>query len=92
MRGSKPSKMTIVKIIVYKVSLKVLFKSIAKINDEMNATSFVHAATKRRLQIKAQAQASHIYVPNEFTDTIVLKNGRPYLRPWPDHELVNNKP
>ena len=48
--------------------------------------------TKRRLQIKAQAQAADLYMPNQFTDTIVLKNGSPSMRQWPDPEFVNNKP
>ena len=39
--------MIIVKINIDKVSLKVFFKTIAKINDEMNETVFVHADTKR---------------------------------------------
>ena len=65
--------MTTVKINVDKASLKVLFKTIAKINEELNEISFVHGTTKRRLEIKAQAQAADFYTPNQFTDTIVLK-------------------
>ena len=70
----------------------MLFKTIAMINEEMNETSFVHGSRRRRLQIKLQAQAANFYAPNQFTDTIVLKNGSPWMRVWPDHELVNNKP
>ena len=44
-----------------------------KINDDLNEISFVHGTTRRRLQIKAQAQAADFYTPNQFTDTIVLK-------------------
>ncbi len=47
-------KMTFVKINVDKVSLKVLFKSMAKINDKMSETSFVHATTKHLLKIELQ--------------------------------------
>jgi len=83
--------MTTVKINVDKVSLKVLFKTMAKMNDDMNETSFVHSITKRRLQIKAQAQAADFYTPNQFSDTIVLKKGCPWMRDWPDHDLVNTK-
>jgi hypothetical protein len=83
--------MTTVKIHVDKVSLKVLFKAMAKMNDDMNETSFVHSITKRRLQIKAQAQAADFYTPNQSSDTIVLKKGCPWMRDWPDHDLVNTK-
>ena len=83
---------TTVKINVDKAPLKTLFKTIAKINDELNEISFVHGTTRRRLQIKAQAQAADFYTPNQFTDTIVLRNGSPWMRGWPDHELVNTKP
>ena len=84
---------TTVKINVDKASLKTLFKTIAKINDDLNEISFVHGTTRCRLQIKAQAQAADFYTPNqlEFTDTIVLRNGSPWVRNWPDHELVNTK-
>ncbi len=50
--------MTTVKINVDKVSLKVFFKTMAKMNNDTNETSFVHSITKRRLQIKAQAHAT----------------------------------
>ncbi len=83
--------MTTVKINVDKVSLKVLFKTIAKMKDNMNETSLEHSITKRRLQIKAQAQAADFVTPNQFSDTIVLKNGCPWTRDWPDHDLVNTK-
>ncbi len=83
--------MTTVKINVYKVSLKVLFKTMAKMNDNMNETSFVHSITKRRLQTKAQAQAAEFYTLSQFADTIVLKKGCPWMRDWPDHDLVNTK-
>jgi hypothetical protein len=76
----------------------------AKMNDDMNETSFVHSITKRQLQIKAQAQAADFYMPNQFSDTIVLKNGCPWMRDWPNqcpwmrdwpnwpnHDLVNTK-
>jgi hypothetical protein len=72
--------MTTVKIKVDKVSLKVFFKTMAKMNDDMNETSFVHSITKRRLQIKAQAQATGFYTPNRFSDTIVLRKGCPWMR------------
>ena len=85
---------TTVKINVDKASLKKRFKTIAKINDELNEIliSFVHGTTRRRLQIKALAQAAGFYMPYQFTDTIGLRNGSPWMRNWPDHELVNNKP
>jgi hypothetical protein len=83
--------MTTVKINVDKVSFKVLFKTMAKINDNMHRTSFVHSITKCRLQIKAQAQAAEFYTPNQISDTIVLKNGCPWMRDWPNHDLVNTK-
>ena len=83
--------MTTVKINVDKVSLKVLFKTIAKMKDDMNETSFEHSITKRRLQIKAQAQAADFVTPNQFSDTIVLNNGCPWMRDWPDHDLVDTK-
>jgi hypothetical protein len=76
---------------VDKVSLKVLFKTMAKMNNDMNETSFVHSITKCRLQIKAQAQAADLYSPNQFSDTIVLKNGCPWMSDWKDHDLVNTK-
>ncbi len=57
----------------------------------MNETSFVHSITKRRLHMKAQAQAADFYTPNQFSNTIVLKTGCPWMRDWPDHDLVNNK-
>jgi hypothetical protein len=82
---------TTVKINVDKASLKTLFKTIAKINEDLNEISFVHGTTRRRLQIKAQAQAADFYTPNQFTDTIVLRNGSPWMRNWPAHELVNTK-
>jgi hypothetical protein len=47
--------------------------------------------TKRRLQIRAQAQAAEFYTPNQFSYTIALKNGCPWIRDWPDHDLVNTK-
>ncbi len=81
--------MTTVKINVDKLSLKVLFKKMAKMHDDMNETSFVHSITKRRLQTKAQAQAADLYMPNQFSDTIVLKNGCQWMRDWQDHDLVN---
>jgi hypothetical protein len=71
--------------------LKVLFKTMAKMNDDMNETSFVHSITKRRLQIKAQSQAADFYTSNQFSDTIVLKNGCPWMRDWPYRDLVNTK-
>jgi len=83
--------MATVKINVDKAPLKVLFKTMAKMNDDMNETSFVHSITRRRLQIKAQAQAADFYTPNQFSDTIVLKKGCPWMRDWPDHDLVNTK-
>jgi hypothetical protein len=55
---------TIVKINVDKASLKVFFKTIVKINEELNEISFVHGTTKRRLQIKELAQAADFYTPN----------------------------
>ena len=61
------------KINVDKASLKTLFKTIAKINEELNERSFVHGTTRRRLQIKAQAQAADFYTPNKFTDTICFE-------------------
>ena len=79
---------TTVKINVDKASLKTNFKTIAKINADLNEISFVH---RRRLQIKAQAQAADFYTPNQFTDTIVLRNGGPWVRNWSDHELANTK-
>ena len=51
----------------------------------MNETSFVHSITKCQLQIKEQAQAADFYMPNQFSDTIVLKNGCSWMRYWPDH-------
>ncbi len=83
--------MTTVKKNVDKVSLKVLFKTMAKMNDDMNEISFVHSITKRQWPIKAQAQAADFYMPNQFSDTIVLKNGCPCMRDWPDHDLVNKQ-
>ena len=49
---------TTVKINVDKASLKTLFKTIAKINEDPNEISFIHGTTSRRLQIEAQAQAA----------------------------------
>ena len=43
--------------------------------DPPHETSFVHSITRRRLQIKAQAQAADFYTPNQFSETIVLKKG-----------------
>ena len=43
---------TTVKINVDKAPLKTLFKTIAKINDELNEISFVHGTIRRRLQKK----------------------------------------
>ena len=57
---------------VDKASLEVRFKTIAKINEELNEISCMHGTTKRRLQIKTQAQAADFYTPNQFTDTIVF--------------------
>ena len=37
------------KINVDKASLKTLFKTIVKVNEELNETSFVHGMTRRRL-------------------------------------------
>ena len=82
--------MTTVKINVDKVSFKVLFKTMAKINYNMNRTSFVHSITKRRLQIKAQAQSADFYTPNQFS----FEEGLPmdhWMYDWQDHELVNTK-
>ena len=56
----------------------------------MNETSFVHSITKRRLQIKAQAQAADFYTPNQFS----FEEGLPMdhlMCDWQDHELVNTK-
>ena len=56
----------------------------------MNETSFVHSITKRRLQIKAQAQAADFYTPNQFS----FEGGLPMdhrMCDWQDHELVNTK-
>ncbi len=79
--------MTTVKLNVDKVSLKVLFKTMAKMKDNMNETSFVHFITKRRLQIKAQSQAANFYAPYPFFGTIVLRNGFQWmLVDWPDHD------
>ena len=61
---------TTIKINVDKASLKTFFKTVAKI-DDLNEISFVHGTTRRRLQIKAQAQAADFYTPNQFTDRIV---------------------
>ena len=84
---------TTVKINVDKASLKTLFKTIANINDDLNEISFVHGTTRRRLQIKVQAQGADFYTPYQFTDTIVLRNGSPWMRncQWPDRESVNTK-
>ena len=60
--------MTFVKINVDKVSLTVLFKSMAKINDKMNETSFVHATTKHRLKIELQGRAAEFCTPYGFSD------------------------
>ncbi len=38
------------------------------------------------------ASTSRAYSPNQFTGTIVLKNGCSWMRVRPDRELVNNKP
>ncbi len=62
--------MTTVKIKVDKLSLKVLFKTMAKMNNYMNETSFVHSITKRRLQIEAQAQAADFIRPINFLTLI----------------------
>ncbi len=43
--------MTLVKINVDKVSLNVFFKTMAKMNEDMNETSFVHSITKRRVAV-----------------------------------------
>ena len=43
---------TTFKINVDKASLKTLFKTVAKINDDLNEISLVHGTTRRRLQIK----------------------------------------
>ncbi len=72
--------MTTAKINVDEVSLKVFFKAMAKMIDDMNETTFVHSITKSRLQIKAQAQAADFCTPNQFSDTIVLKKGCPCMR------------
>ena len=64
----------------------------AKINVEMNEISFVHGTMRRRLQVKALAQAAYFHVPNQYVDRIVLKNCSPWIRTWVGTELVNNKP
>ncbi len=43
--------MTTVKINVDKVSMKVFFKTMAKMNDHMNETSFLHSMMKRRVAV-----------------------------------------
>ncbi len=83
---------TIVKINIDKVTLNVLFKTISNINKEINETTFMQSPKRRRFQVKAQAQAVDIYMPNQFAYTIVLKYGSPWIKTGPDHELVNNKP
>ncbi len=83
--------MITVKINVGKVSLKVLLKTMAKMTNYMNETSFLHSITKRQLQIKAQAQAADFFTPNLFSDTIVLEKGCPEMLDWPEHDLVNTK-
>ena len=85
--------MTTGKINVDKVSSKVFFKTMAKMNHDMNETSFVYSITTRRrqLQIKLQVQAAKFYTHNQFSDHIVLKKGCPWMRDWPDHDLVNTK-
>ncbi len=65
--------MTTVKTNVDKVSLKLFFKTMAKRNDGINKTSFVHSVTKCPLQRKAQVQAADSYTPNQCSDTIVLE-------------------
>ena len=77
-------KTTTLKINVDKTSLKTRFKTIAKINEELNEISFMHGTTRRRLQIKAQAQAANFYTPNQLTDTVVLRNGSPWMKNRPD--------
>ena len=42
---------TTVKINVDMASLEILFKTIPRINEELNEISFVHGTTKRQLQI-----------------------------------------
>jgi hypothetical protein len=54
--------MATVKINLDKVSLKVFFKTTAKMNDNMNKTSFVHPITKCQLQIRAQAQGYKLQI------------------------------
>jgi hypothetical protein len=60
---------------------------------EWNIISTFHdeASSRRRLQRKVQAQAADFYMPNQFSDNIVLKKGCPWMRDWPDHDLVNTK-
>ena len=74
------------------MTIKTLFKTVAKIQEKLNEASFVHGTPRRRLQIKALARAANIYTPNQSTDTIVLKNSRPFMKTWPDYELVNIRP
>ena len=82
--------MTTVKINVDKVSLKVFFKTMATMNDDIKETLFVHSITKRRLQIKTQAQAADFYTPNQFSFEEELSMDR-RMCDWQDHELVNTK-
>jgi hypothetical protein len=63
---SNTLKMTSTKINVDKVSLNLFFKTVAKINDETNETSFIHSITKRRLQV----QIKHKSKPQSFVRLI----------------------
>ncbi len=67
----------------------MLLMTITKMSDDMKGTSFIRTLTERRLQIKAQAQAADFFTPCHFSESIVLKKGGPWMRDWPDHELVN---
>ena len=72
--------------------LKNDLKESAQISTSTPECARAHCARECTPRPADEAQAADFYTPNQFTDTIVLSIGSPWIRQWPDHELVNNKP
>jgi hypothetical protein len=66
------------RINIDKATVRQVFKVVARVTDEIRVkeTLFVHWKPKRQLVIQPIANASEIYMPNMFKDSIALTQQR----------------
>jgi hypothetical protein len=78
------------KVDMDKCSSLVLYKTMAKIRDEINDKTVLDAKRKPHA-VSIMADAAHHYVPTSKDNISMDADGFPNFRDWSDVDLCNNK-